>query len=151
MRLTNQKTLAGKLFKCSPKRIKINPERLADVKEAVTRQDIRVLVADGLIVKQQSKGHSMVRARIRMVQKRKGRQRGQGARKGKFTARAGKKIVWVNKIRAQRGLLKELKSSKRISVPTYRDMLGKAKGGFFRSRRHINLYLEERGLFENKV
>ena len=47
-------------------------------------------------------------------------------------------------------MLKGLKSSKRISTPTYRDMLGKAKGGFFRSRRHINLYLEERGLLEGK-
>jgi len=153
MKLTNQKKLASELLKCSPDRIWIDPERGADVKEAVTRRDLLSLLSDGLIKKKQKDGQSKVRSRIRKVQRRKGRQRGQGSRKGKFTARAGKKIVWINKVRSQRELLKELKDKNKLVSGGYRELYGKVKGGFFRSVRHIKLYVKERNLLNpnNKI
>ena len=147
MRLTIQKGLAAKILKCGKYRVAITPERVADVKEAVTAEDIRSLIAAGIIRKKQIQGISRVRARRRIVQKRKGLRTGHGSRKGKAAARQGDKDVWVLRIRAQRSLLKRLKDKKMITTGTFQDAYRKAKGGFFRSQHHIKLYLEERDLF----
>jgi|SRR3989344_3761298 len=146
MRLTIQKDLAAKVLKCGSGRVWINPERLADVKEAVTAEDIKSLIKAGLISKKQKIGISRVRARKRLVQKRKGRRAGQGSRKGKATARLPRKTKWIHKIRSQRNLLKELKYQGKITPSTFRLLFQKAKGGFFRSQRHIKLYIGERDL-----
>lgn len=151
MRLTNQKKLAAKLMDCSPDRIWMDPERSADIKEAVTRQDMLSLLSDGLIKKKQKNGQSRSRARIRIAQKRKGRLRGQGSRKGKVFARAWRKNTWIHKVRAQRDLLKELKQGERLSPEDYRDLIRKTKGGFFRSVRHIKLYIGEKGILKEKT
>ena len=86
-----QKTIAAKVLHCSSKRVVFASEHLSDIKEAITRHDIRALVNQGLIIKIQKKGVSRVRARKLQIQKRKGRKHGQGSRKGKKTARASKK------------------------------------------------------------
>ena len=85
-----------------------------------------------------------MRARKRLMQRRKGRQSGPGSRKGSRGARLSKKRGWINKIRIQREFLRELKVKKIIDEKLYRDFYLKSKGGFFRSKRHIKLYLEER-------
>ena len=50
----------------------------------------------------------------------------------------------MNAVRAQRTLLKELKEKKEIDAKLYKELYLKVKGGFFRSKRHIQLYLKER-------
>ena len=99
MKLKSQKTIAGKVMKCSPKRVIFASEHLSDIKEAITRQDIKTLINQGVIRKRQEKGTSRVRARHIKTQKRKGRRAGQGSRKGKKTARAPKKKNWMNMIK----------------------------------------------------
>lgn len=146
MRLTIQKKLAGQLLKCSANRIWIDPEELSEVSEAITKEDIIGLIKQGIIKKKHPQSQSRVRARVRAVQRRKGRQKGAGHRKGKSTARLPKKNAWMNKIRPQRTLLKGLRDQKKIDTKTYRSLIMKAKGGFFRSRRHIKLYITERDL-----
>jgi len=146
MKLNNQKKIAAQILKCSRKRIWLDPERLGDIKEAITKVDIRSLINEGAIRKKHAKGVSRARARKIMEQKRKGRQKGHGSRKGKRTARLPRKREWINRIRAQRTLLKELRSKKKISNKTYQDIYIKAKGGFFRSKRHIMLFIEEHRL-----
>ena len=147
MRLTIQKELAAKVLKCGKDRVWISPERVADVKEAVTAQDILSLVRAGLIQKKQKTGQSRVRARHHLIQRRKGRRSGHGSRKGKATARGDAERVWVNKVRVQRRLLKKLKNAQKISTKTFRELYRKSKGGFFRSERHVKIYLDERDLF----
>lgn len=146
MKLNNQHRIAANILKCSEKKIWLDPDRLSDIKEAITKVDIRSLIKEGVIRKKPAKGVSRVRARKILEQKRKGRQKGQGSKKGKRTARLSKKRGWINKIRAQRILLNDLRGKKKISKKEYRDLYIKAKGGFFRSKRHIMLYIEEHGL-----
>ena len=62
----------------------------------------------------------------------------------------GKKILLILKIRSQRKLISDYASKNIISRETYSDLRRKAKGGFFRSVRHINLYLTERELWNKK-
>ena len=54
------------------------------------------------------------------------------------------------KIRIQRKFLAEIKEKKLLDSKTYRPLYLKAKGGFFRNKRHIKLYLEEHNLINKK-
>ncbi len=144
MKLNNQKRLAAQVLKCSKKRVILDPDRSTEIKEAITKADIRGLIKDNAIKKVNAKGVSRGRARKRIVQRRKGKQRGEGTKKGSRGARIPKKREWINKVRAQRVLLKKLKENKIIDDKLYRELYSKSKGGFFRSRRHIKMYLEER-------
>lgn len=148
--LNVQKRIASMILKCSPKRIKFVTERLEDIKEAITRADLRSLVKDKAILGVQKKGISRVRANKIQKQKSKGQKKGQGKRKGKSTARAPKKEKWMAKIRTQRKFIKELKDKGLVANDTYRNLYLKSKGGFFRSKRHIKLYLNEHKLFLTK-
>jgi len=146
MRLDNQKKLAAQILKCSPSRIKLDTTRLSDIKEAITKVDIRSLITEGVIVRSPIKGISRHRALKIKIQKRKGRQKGHGSRKGTHFARLQKKRSWIAKVRNQRSLLNILREKKLLSPKIYRELYNKSKGGFFRSRRHLHLYIEERGL-----
>ena len=146
MELKLQKRIAADIMKCSEKRVVFDTDRLEDIKEAITKLDIRSLIGDKAIKQKPVKGVSKVRARKISLQKRKGKRKGAGSRKGKKTARLSKKKAWINKIRVQRRFLKELKNKNIITKTDYHSLYLKSKGGFFRSKRHIKLYIEEREL-----
>lgn len=146
MKLKVQKRIAAVLLKTSPKKVKIDSSRGDDLKEAITKRDIRGLIKEKAIVKSKKQQKSRSGARKIKKQKRKGQRKGAGSRKGKINSRLSKKDRWIIKIRAQRKLIKELREKKEITTKVYGELYRKTKGGFFRSRRHINLYLEEHGL-----
>ncbi|MBD3310284.1 50S ribosomal protein L19e, partial [Candidatus Woesearchaeota archaeon] len=105
---------------------------------------------DKAITSVQKKGVSRSKARYKHTQKTKGKRRGLGSRKGSFNARADKKKEWMNKIRLQRNFIKELIDKGLITQKTYQSLYSKTRGGFFRSKRHIKLYLEEHHLIKEK-
>ncbi len=142
-----QKRLSSQILKASQKRIKFDNERLADIKEAITKVDVRQLINEGAISRIQKKGVSRSRSRTIQKQKSKGRRKGAGSRKGRETSRLPSKKLWMNTIRSQREFIKELKNKNTISNQTYRELYRKSKGGFFRSIRHIKIYLEDNKLF----
>lgn len=144
--MKTQKRLAAQILNCSPKKVKFDETKLDEIKDAITKTDIRSLIAQDIIRKEPAKGTSRARARKIQVQKSKGRRRGHGSRKGASTARNNPKRAWTNKIRLQRSLLKHLKSAKIITNDAYREMYRKSKGGFFRSIRHLKIYIQERKL-----
>lgn len=146
MNLKVQKRLAADVAGCSQKKITFDPERFDEIKESITKGDIRALIKDGAIKVKPIKGISKARARKRRVQRRKGRQKGAGSKKGKKGARLSKKERRKTQIRAQRSLLKELRERKILDKKTYRNLYSKSTGGFFRSIRHIKLYINENKL-----
>ncbi len=146
MKLDVQKRIAGKILKCSPKRIRFDTSRLEDISKAIRRLDIKSLINQGAITKLPAKGVSRGRARHNSAQKQKGRRRGHGSRRGKKTARLPAKEVWMDKIRLQRRILKHLRDNQKIALQTYGELYLKAKGGFFRSKRHLWLYITEHKL-----
>ncbi len=145
-----QKRLAGLIMKCSPKRVKFDESKLSEIKEAITRADIKTLITQGVIKKLPARGVSRVRARQVADQKKKGRKQGPGTRKGKKTSRLPSKLSWMNRIRLLRSFLAETLASGIITKETYNDLYRKSKGGFFRNRRHIKLYMNEQRLFVRK-
>lgn len=146
MKLTVQKRLAASVLKCSQKRVQFVAERIPDIKEAITKADIRALISEGVISKVQKKGVSRARARHKAEQRKKGLQRGPGKRKGKKTSIISKKEAWMTKIRVQRAFLAELKEKSLIDAAAYKDLYRKSKGGFFRNKRHIKVYMNENNL-----
>jgi large subunit ribosomal protein L19e len=145
-----QKRLAAKIMKCSPQRIILPPENLVEIKEAITKFDIRRLIKKGIITRAPIQGIAKFRTRHAMAQKRKNRRTGQGSRKGSANARADDKLQWMRLVRAQRDLLKRLRDHELISQETFNTMYSKSKGGFFRSIRHLKLFLQEQELFTKK-
>ncbi len=150
MKFKLQKKLAADVLKCSKKRVVFDKDRLTDIKEAITKADIKSLVAGKAIKKKPVKGVSKARAKVRLVQKRKGKRKGKGSKKGKRTSRLSKKEAWINLIRAQRKLLKDLRDKEIVSKADYQKLYKKSKGGFFRSRRHIKMYIEENNLAKRR-
>lgn len=148
MELKTQKRLAATILKCSPKKIVFDTDRLQDIKEAITKTDIRALISEDVIIAKPARGVSRGRAREAQKKKSKGRQKGHGSRKGKKTARTDKKETWMNKVRAQRSLAVSLKTNEKLESKDFRSTYLKIKGGFFRSKRHLLLYLNERGLIK---
>lgn len=151
MDLKTQKRLSGQILKCSPKRVKFDPAKLNDIKEAITKEDLRTLIDEKTVTKEPVKGVSRVRARARASQRKKGLQKGPGSKRAKQTAKVTKKESWIKKVRIQRSFLKELKEKNLIEQKTYTNLYRKSKGGFFRSKRHIKLYIEEHDLSVKKV
>lgn len=143
-----QKRLASQLLNCSPKRVWFSNEHLIDINEAITKRDIRMLIAEGAIQRKNELGVSRGRARETKSQKSKNQQIGPGSRKGRKTARLPSKEVWINKIRSQREFLQELRAKELITNETFRSLYMKCKGGYFRSARHIKIYLNENSLFK---
>lgn len=150
MKLKIQKKLAADVLDCSEKRVKFDTERLDEIKESITKADIKSLIKDSAIYSIPKKGVSRGKARKIQIQKSKGKRRGFGSRKGKKTARLSKKESWMAKIRTQRVLLKSLKDNEVVSKTVYRQLYKKSRGGFFRNKRHIKLYIEEHELIRNK-
>jgi large subunit ribosomal protein L19e len=149
MKLKNQKRISAQLLKVGKTKVKFDTERLSDIKEAITKVDIRALIKDNAITSKPVGSSSKGRLRKKLIQKRKGRQKGPGSRKGKKTARLSKKEIWMVKTRIQRGFIKELREKELVTVRTYRDLYKKIKGNYFRSKNHIKLYISENKLFKD--
>ncbi len=150
MNLDVQKRLVADIVKGSSKRVKFDTMRLDDIKKAITKNDIKSLIQEGVIQIVPKRGISRGRVRKAHDQKKKGLRRGQGSRKGRAGAREDTKTTWMNRIRLQRSYLKTLKDKNVITNELYRELYLKSKGGFFRSKRHIKLYLTEQGLIKNE-
>ena len=144
--MDQKKILAGKVLGTSPGKIKFTPESLGEIAKAITRSDIRGLAAVGKIMADKSPHQSRGRARQKAAQKRKGRQKGKGSRKGKAYSRVTKKRRWITNIRVQRSFLKELRDKGLVSIDNFHSLKAKSKGGYFRNKRHIKLYLTEHHL-----
>jgi len=150
MNVSVQRRIASNLFKVGKNRVSFDNSKLDEIKEAITKDDIRALVESGAIKIKNKRGVAGSRAKSNMLQKSKGRRKGPGSRKGKWTSRNPTKKSWMNKIRLQRHFLEELKSKSLLDVKNYRNLRNKCKGGFFRSRRHLKLYINENNLINKK-
>lgn len=145
MRAEKAREIASRLLKVGKSKIWINPDELNAIKEAITKEDIRELIRKGSIKKIQKNWQSKSRARKLKLQKEKGRRRGKGKRKGKKSARVKRKLGWIANIRAQRNLLRKLKKEMpdKFKVLRYRKLYNMVKGGYFKSKSHLERYIKE--------
>ncbi len=146
MNLKNQRRLAASVLDVGVNRVWIDPEGAEEVEAAITRQEIRKLVNDGIIKALPFGKSSRGRARDRMAQKRAKRRRGPGRRKGAKYSVVSRKDRWMSRIRSQRKRLRSLRDRRVITVNTYRSLYMKAKGGEFRTIAELERYITEHNL-----
>jgi large subunit ribosomal protein L19e len=140
--LSAQKRLASEVLDVGENKIWLDPDRQADIAEAITREDIRELVDEGAVRAEPPKGNSRGKARQRQQKRAYGHQKGPGSRKGKAGARENDKESWQSRIRAQRKHLRQLRDDGEIDSSTYRALYDKAGGGEFDSVADIERYIE---------
>jgi large subunit ribosomal protein L19e len=131
--LTAQRRLAADVLDVGQNRVRFDPDAQSEIAEAITREDVRELVADGTIDANRKAGNSQGRARERAAKRSYGHRKGPGTRKGKQGARNPRKQDWEDRIRAQRRELKELRENGTLTPTQYRELYNKAGGGEFDS------------------
>jgi len=146
MNLKPQRRMAADILKCGENRVYFDPYLVEDISLAITREDIRNLIKQGVIQKKYKKGISKQRKNLRHERKKKGRARGLGKRKGTKHARTPKKRAWIKRIRPLRRELRKLRDRKLITVANYRKLYKNAKGGMFTSVAQLNRYIKEKEL-----
>lgn len=139
MDLKEKRKLAAKILKCGIDRVWIDPKRIKEVEEALTRRDIKRLIGSGVIKKIPKKGNSKRERRKR---------RGVGSIKGHHKDEAKKQ--WMKRIRALRRYLKYLRDKDLISKKSYKELYKKAKSGMFKSKSELKLYITHNEMWKNK-
>ncbi|MCH7661953.1 MAG: 50S ribosomal protein L19e [Euryarchaeota archaeon] len=140
--LNAQKRLAADVLDVGKNRVWFDPEAQGEIADAITRDEIRDLVAEGTIQSKEARNNSRGRARERQKKRAYGHRKGAGKRKGKAGARQNEKDQWKNQVRAQRRRLRELREEGEIDVTQYRELYNKSRGGEFRSVRYMMNYIE---------
>jgi len=148
--LRNQKRMSATLLKCGVNRVWMDHDQLDEIAKAVTKDDIRLLIAGKAIKSRQKKGISSGRKKYNMNQKKKGRRSGHGSRKGAKYARLPKKELWIKTIRPIRIYLRQLRDENKINKSLYRRYYMKAKGGEFRNKNHLKTHLISDGIIKEE-
>jgi large subunit ribosomal protein L19e len=143
--LSAQKRMAADVLDVGKNRLWFDPERQGDIADAITREDVRDLVDEGVIRAEEAGGNSRGSARERQKKRAYGHQTGAGSRKGTAGARQNEKQDWESRIRAQRTRLRELRDEGDLDRSTYRDLYDKAGGGEFDSVADLERFIETNG------
>jgi len=134
--IRKKRELAARILGVGVNRIRFEPDKLDEVGDSITRENIRALINNGTIWTVKPKGTSRARAKAKLIIRRK-HGTGLGSKKGKKTARTGKKELYVIKVRSMRYHLKVLKDRNDINRETYWSLYKKVNGGQVRSLAHL--------------
>ncbi len=133
MNLKKKKNLVAKTLKVGRNRIVFVKERLDEVKEAITKQDIKQRHQEGAIAIKSIKGRKKVEGRRR--------KRGIGKIKKKINTRKKDYVIMTRKLREY---IKELKKQGKISAEEVKDIRKKIRNKFYRSKSHLKEQLNLR-------
>ena len=131
MNLSKKKELAKKTLGIGKRRILFDNQKLTEIKEAITKQDIKDLQAEGIITIKPITGR-------RTVTKRKTR-RGPGKIKKTINKR---KQIYVKMTRKLREYVKELRRRGEIQRDLSLEIRKKIRMRTFKSKAHLKEYLK---------
>ena len=126
MELNKIRELAAQTLGVGKGRIIFNNSRLADIKEALTKQDIRDLHADGSIILAEIHG------RLKKYQ-RKTRRRGGSIRK-KVREKKKNYMIITRKLRAY---LSELRNQEKLSEENFQKLRKEIRARAFKTKAHL--------------
>ena len=140
--------IAAEILKVGKSKVRFKPEAASRIEEALTREDVRSLIANGSVFALPKMGVSRIRGKKKQAQKRKGRRFGSGSRKGTFAARLGKKGAWMAKVRSQRNYLFSLVESGKLKEGESRRIYLMIKGNAFKGVKVLETYLKDNKLIK---
>ena len=126
MNLEKKKFLASRALGFGMKRLVFNTTRLADIKEAITKQDIRDLHADGAIQIREITG------RLKVERRRTRRKHGSVRKKV-----VDKKRQYIIITRKLRNYVQTLLNKKLITKERYLSLRKQIRARIFKSRAHL--------------
>jgi large subunit ribosomal protein L19e len=146
--LKSQKRIAAQVLGIGESRVWVNPDAATDVAQAMTREDVRGLIEQGLIQEKPKKVQSRQRAKERLNLRRRRKGIGHGKRKGTSGGRKSQKSKWMDRVRAQRRFLQDIKSKKIIASGVYRKYYLRAKGGSYETLRQMKEAMRTDGVLK---
>ncbi len=126
MKLDKKKNLAAEVLKIGKNRIIFDKDSLSEIKEAITKQDIKDLYSQGIIKIKDKKGR-------RKKEKRKTKKRG-GKKKKRIKSR---KQEYVKVTRKLRNYISELKKQGKIDNEDYKRLRKEIKARQYRSKAQL--------------
>ena len=131
MNLKKKKKLAAKALKVGKKRIRFIPSRLEEIKDAITKEDIRGLKEDKAI-------------KIKGTSGRKGKKKSVRRSTGNIRKKVNKrKQEYVKLVRKLRSFVKEMKKQEKLTKEEVLDIRKKIRNRKFKSQRNLRDYIEE--------
>ena len=131
MNLKKKKILAAKTLQVGKERIRFDSLHLAEIKDAISKQDIRDLFNQGIISIKEIKGR-------KAIEKRKNRRRFGSIRKRTIRG----KTLYIILTRKLRVYLFELRKKNKISPDLYNKIRKEIKASIFKSKSHLKERIE---------
>jgi len=131
--LRKKKNLAAKTLGIGKGRIVFLQPRLEEIKNAITKQDIKDLKKEGAIVIKEIKGRKKV--------KKAGKKRGSGKIKKKVNKRKQNYVIMTRKLRRY---ISELKKQGRILDEEVKEIRKKIRNKKFKSKAHLKEQIKTR-------
>lgn len=128
--LEKRKALASRVLRAGVNKIFFEPSRLDEIKEAITKQDIRDLYESGAIKVKEKVG--------RLRKEHRTTKRGVGKVKKKVQFR---KRDYMRRVRKLRRHISELRKQKKLNQENYRGLRIKIKANMFKDKAHLKDYI----------
>jgi large subunit ribosomal protein L19e len=132
MKLEKKKALVARTLNVGKGRIVFNTQRLSELKEAITKQDIKDLKESGVIIIKEEKGRK--RKPVRKTRRR------MGSVKKKINAGKKKYVTLTRKLRAH---LFGLKRQNKIDKKNYSELRKHIRASNFRNLAHMKEYITQ--------
>ncbi|EOB13551.1 60S ribosomal protein L19 [Nosema bombycis CQ1] len=138
-------------MKCGKNKVWLDPSEKGKINQVSTREQVRQLVSDNVIIKKLDKHNSKGRARIYQAAVAKGRHMGPGKRLGTANARTNEKELWMKKIRVMRKELKDMRTDGKLTREEFRLFYRRAKGNLFKNKVAMIEHIHKKQAAEQRV